>query len=120
MPTFTERLYQSAAKAVASRGADVVFDTTSTESFDETAEAAETNASSITGKAVEVPGDPEIYAGLELIHSEPVTLIFIPSVIGSIPPLGSTVAWAGVVRTVRDRMPYRPAGIAVAARLILV
>ena len=117
MPTFTERLYLSAAKAVASRGVDVIFATTSSGSFDETAETGSDTSSDLVGKAVELPADPEEYRERELILGVHLTLIFVPSVLGQYPGSGATVTWAGVLRTVRAVMPYRPQGVALAAKV---
>lgn len=124
MVAFDERLYRKTYDTVERMGADVTFvgrSVSSEESYDETAEPPPDGADLvIPGKAVETLGDPEEYAALELISSEPVTLIFVPEVMGSLPGIGSAATWAGVQRTVKSVFPIRPAGRGVAAKLILV
>lgn len=73
----------------------------------------------VEGYAVEVPGDLTEYAELGLIQSEPVTLMFAPTTYGETPALGTVVTWAGKGRTLRAIRPIRPAGVLVAARLVL-
>lgn len=75
---------------------------------------------SVLGFAVELPGDPEEYAELELIPLEPVTLLFVPEVMGETPMQNGQVYWAGKTRTVKQIFPYRPAGVLLAARVIVV
>lgn len=107
-------------KKVGDRGADITFRRQSSSSYDETSESPTPASGTVSGKAVEQIGDPEEYDSLNLTGHEPVTMIFVPTTMGELPPVGSTATWAGVKRTVRERYPIRPAGTIIGGRLILV
>jgi hypothetical protein len=74
----------------------------------------------ITGYAVELPGDPEEYAALELIQRNPATLFFVPDHPLQADMIGLFVEWAGRTRIVDKRFPIRPTGVMIAARLIVL
>lgn len=73
----------------------------------------------VNGKAVELPGEAQEYEALELIGTDAVTLLFVPTVMGELPRLGYDGTWAGKVRTVRQVFPIRPAGTALLARVVM-
>jgi hypothetical protein len=122
MVAFDERLYRKTYDTVERMGVEVTFTHSASEDvvYDETSEEQPDSSSvTVTGKAVEVIGDPDEYVALELIQSEPITLWFVPNEIGSLPGIGATVLWAGVLKTVQTRFPVRPAGRGLAARLVV-
>lgn len=120
MNAFTERLFKQARRVVNTKGAAVAFSVVGEGDYnDETDEFEPPVNSSVPGLAVEVPGDPEEYERLGLIKANPVTLIFVPDTIGQAPPLHSHVSWAGTRRIVQSVLPYRPAGVVAAARVVL-
>lgn len=73
----------------------------------------------VTGWVVEIPGNPEEYENLELQDKSPVTLMFVPATRGVRPVLGSTLTWDNRKRTVKGVVPIRPAGITIAAKVVL-
>lgn len=73
----------------------------------------------VEGSAVELPGDPEEYAAMDLIPTAVLTLFFVPDTFGEAPPLSAVILWAGAKRTVRAIIPIRPAGELIAARVIV-
>lgn len=128
MASFAEKTYRTARKQVLDKGAPVVFRSYTapqpTIPHDETVapeaeEVLESLAEGLKGWAVELPGSAEEYSALGLTEADAVTLFFVPDLIGYIPDLSSTAAWAGRTRTVQQIFAVRPDGTAVAARLIL-
>jgi hypothetical protein len=90
------------------------------ENYDETEGPPPDMADGIVeGDAVEVMGNPEEYIGMDLVRSEPVTLLFVPNQLNALPGLGAVAHWAGTDRTVQATYPIRPQGVGLAARLIL-
>jgi hypothetical protein len=75
---------------------------------------------SVMGLALELPGNAEEYAALELILQRPITLFFVPFARGAAPAHDSQVLWAGEARAIKQSFPVRPDGIYIGARLILV
>ena len=79
----------------------------------------------ISGNAVQVRGNPEVYQRLSLVLSQAPTLFFIPTTYGllantaSMVRPGDTVAWVGENFTVRDVECIAPDGVVVAARIIV-
>jgi len=74
----------------------------------------------VEGLAIEIPADAEEYKVYDLTVADAITLMFIPITFGEIPPLHSSVMWAGREHSVHTRLPIRPAGIAIATRVLLV
>jgi hypothetical protein len=73
----------------------------------------------VDGWAVEIPGSPQEYEKLEIQDKSPVTLMFVPATRGVRPVLGSTLTWDNRKRTVKGVVPIRPAGITIAAKVVL-
>ena len=82
-------------------------------------------ASTITGSAIQVKGNPSRYAALGLVLSTMPTLFFTPT---TYPLLangtefvqpGDTVVWSGQTFTVRDVDPIAPDAYVIAARVIV-
>lgn len=116
-----EGKHSDALAKVRRYGAPVSFDTTTPGEYNPATDTQEDPVvSSVAGHAVETPGDPEEYEVLELIGTGAVTLMFVPTVYGETPKLGSTAHWAGALRTVKQIFPIRPDGVLIAARVILV
>lgn len=72
----------------------------------------------VIGYAVELPEDPSELN--DLVKREPVTLFFVPDRLNTLPPLNSTVMWAGTRYTLKNITPIRPAGEVIAATMVLV
>jgi hypothetical protein len=117
----------SMAGLVARKGAPVVFTSSETASTGSTYDGA-TDTSTITpatpgdqfpGNAMEIDGDPELYKALSLIESENPTLLFTPTTVGSIPPLGAFGVWGGNTYTIKNRKFLAMNGIQKAARLVV-
>lgn len=84
-----------------------------------TDEIGEPTITSVDGRAVEIPADPEEYEARNLILSQTITLFFVPTVMGELPDQHSTVAWAGSLRTVSALIPIRPAEVVIAAKVMV-
>lgn len=115
-------LYAKALGKLKARGAiAVAFTVVTPGAFDPLTETdSPPTSSTVSGWAVELPGDPEEYAAMELIGTEAITLMFAPDTLGDKPPLGSSIEWAGAARTVKQTFPIRPFGDLVAAKVILI
>ena len=102
--------WQKMLTKLTAKGADVTFRVETPGEHDPLTETwGEPTFTDITGKAAEIPGDPEEYAQLDLSLETVLTILFAPTVYDTAPPVGSTVVWAGVKRTVQKRVLYRPA-----------
>lgn len=105
---------------VADAGAAVTFSYTTAGTYDpltDTTSGAE--AATVTGSAIESKSSPIRYQALGLVQSEAPTLFFVPDTYGEIPPLGATVTWGGIDYTVKDVDPLAPAGVAIAASIVV-
>jgi hypothetical protein len=76
-------------------------------------------ATTITGHAIQVRGDPQRYRALGLVLTTMPTLFFSPTTYGETPAPGDTVTWTSIVYTVRDVAPIAPDGVTIAARVIV-
>ena len=113
--------HSSALAKVRDAGVLVSFDTVTPGVYDPTTDTQDPPVrSSVEGYAVEIPGDPEEYKALELIPAHPITLMFVPNVLGETPVIGSTITWAGELRTVNQQFPIRPAELTIASRVIAI
>jgi len=75
--------------------------------------------SAVGGRAVEIPAEPEEYELLDLVPGQDITLMFVPTVYGQVPPLNSSIQWAGAKRTVKRVLPIRPDGNAILSRVVV-
>ena len=79
----------------------------------------------VEGEAIQVRGDPQLYASLKLIESQAPTLFFTPTdyaltAWGSeFVKLSDTVEWAGATFTVKHITTIAPDGYVVAARIVV-
>lgn len=73
----------------------------------------------ITGSAIQVRGDPEVYKALGLIEYEAPTLLFVPTTYGSKVAPGYTVEWSSVTYTVRSAGHIAPDGVVIASRVVI-
>jgi hypothetical protein len=110
----------SLAGALARKGAAVTFTAGTAGAYDPLTGIV-TGASSVTvsGSAMEIDGDPDLYTALSLIESENPTLLFRPSTVGEVPPLGATVLWGGETFTVKNVKRLAMAGTPTAARVVV-
>lgn len=113
--------HAKALRKIRDKGAPVVFiryvPGTMSEVTDRFTEPSEVR---VPGSAVEIPGDPEEYVNLELILSQPSTLLFAPDTYGARPEAEMTIDWAGVTKTVKYVFPFQPAGTPFMARVLVV
>lgn len=111
----------SFAGLLARKGAAVVFSKTTAGSYDETTDrtTAPTTAT-VSGRAIEIGGDPELFKALELIGTDTVLLQFTPDIPGTQPPIDASVTWGGQAYTVKS-IPDRLAmdGTAKAMRVVV-
>jgi|SRR5690606_12254112 len=116
-----EAKHAKALKKVQNGGAPVTFTKTVPGSYDPvTQEHTQPSEITVSGSAVEIPGDPEEYAASDLIPRNPVTLIFVPAERGQELEQNMVCEWAGLNRSVFQRFPIRPDGVVIATRVILV
>jgi len=74
----------------------------------------------LSGNAMQVKGDPEVYRTLALIESEAPTLFYAPGTYGDdAPGVGWTVTWADVQYTVRSVETLAPDGVVITARIVI-
>jgi hypothetical protein len=105
---------------LADAGASVTFTQATPGVYDETTDTFTGGATvTVAGSAVEVGGDPNVYAALELVQSEAPTLLFSSSTYGALPALGASVTWGGAVYTVRSVDTVAPDGVAILATIVV-
>ena len=74
----------------------------------------------VSGPAMQVSGDPDVYRDLSLVEAEAPTLFWAPNTYGDAAPgLGWTVTWANTVYTVRSVQVLAPDGVVITARLVI-
>ena len=67
-------------------------------------------AADVPVKAIEIPGDPDTYQTLNLVASNPVTLLVAASGLTVRIEAGVQIAWGGVVYTTKLATPVVPDG----------
>lgn len=67
-------------------------------------------ATDVTGRAVEIPGDPDVYLALGLIGSNPVTLLVAAKDLTITPKPGVRFTWVSTTYTVKTATPVAPDG----------
>jgi hypothetical protein len=101
------------------KGAAVTF-TKVTSTVDPTTDQSSSPVTTtVTGRAMQVDGDPDTYEKLELVESENPTLLFSPDTVGQLPDLGSSVPWGGASYVVKNRKPLAMNGTATAAMVVV-
>jgi hypothetical protein len=73
----------------------------------------------VTGRAMQIDGDPELYSQLGLIESDNPTLLFKPDTVGQVPALGATLAWGNETLTIKNVKPLAMNGTPTAARMVV-
>lgn len=73
----------------------------------------------VTGRAMQIAGDPDLYTRLQLIESDNPTLLFQPDTVGELPVLGMTVSWGGEELTVKNITPLAMDGTPTAAKIVV-
>jgi len=68
---------------------------------------------SISGNAIQVRGDPEVYKALSLIESEAPTLLFVPTTYGGRVEPGYTVEWSNLTYTAQNVRHVAPDGVVI-------
>lgn len=101
-------------------GASVTF-TQQTPGVYDAATDTFTGAATVTvaGSAVEIPGDPDTYAALELVLLQARTLLFSASTYAALPALGASVTWGSAVFTVRSVDSVAPDGNAIISTIVV-
>lgn len=105
---------------LADAGASVTFTQQTPGVYNEATDTF-TGAATVTvaGSAMEIAGDPDTYAALELVQSEAPTLLFSASTYGALPGLGASVTWGGAAYTVRSVDALAPDGVAILATIVV-
>jgi hypothetical protein len=102
------------------RAADVTFSHGTPGTYDPATDTTTGGSvSTVTGTAMEIAGDPNLYLALGLIESENPTLLFTPDTAGELPVLGATVEWGGETLTVKNITRLAMAGTPEAAKLVV-
>lgn len=111
--------YGKAVDKIKRSGLAVTF-TKSNYTHDPLTEETEANAdTTVSGYAVEIPGDDTEYEALKLTKHEALTLMFVPSAVGEEPELLSVVDWSGRLKKAYRIQPLRPDGVLIAAKVIV-
>jgi hypothetical protein len=117
---YYEAKHSQVLDTVKSRGAPIVFTLVTGGEYDpETDTSLPPQRSQVNGYAVELPQDPEEYRNMELVLQEDVILMFVPNVFGQRPAVGGVTDWAGRRRVVTKVLPYRPAEVVLAAKVVV-
>lgn len=77
------------------------------------------SVTSVTGYAMQIAGNPDLYTALNLIESDNPTLLFQPDTVGQLPALGATVLWGPETLTVKNIAPLAMNGTPTAARIVV-
>lgn len=77
------------------------------------------SVTTVTGAALQVHGDPQQYERMKLTEKKPLTLLFAPDTYGTLPSLGSELAYQGDGYVVRSVDPVAPDGVAIIAKVVL-
>ena len=102
------------------KGAAVAFRNANTGTYDPATDTTSVAAAAtVTGRAMQIAGDPVLYEKLELIESSNPTLLFEPDTVGQLPALGSLVAWGAETYAVKNINPLAMNGTATAARIVV-
>lgn len=110
----------SLAGVVARKGAAVVFTWTSAGVYDPlTGITTGASTVTVTGHAMEVDGDPDLYKDLGLLASENPTLLFTPDTVGVMPDLGASVVWGPDTFAVKGRKRLAMNGTPTAAFIVV-
>lgn len=110
----------SFAGVLARKGAAVTFTHVTPGTYDESTDTTTgSTVATVSGTAMEISGDPELYVQLSLIQSENPTLLFRPSTEGELPPLGATVVWGGETLTVKNITRLAMNGTPTAAKIVV-
>lgn len=111
----------SLAGTLARKGAAVTFSHQTAGGYDPltgitTGAAAET----LSGHAMQIESDPDLYLTLGLIESDSPTLLFRPTIPGALPDLGWGVVWGGQPFTVKNVRALAMDGTPTAAKIVVV
>lgn len=102
------------------KGAAVTFSKTTPGTYDPSTDTSTPPVNvDVTGHAMEIDGDPDLYTQLNLIESENPTLLFKPDTPGTMPVLGATVPWGGETFTAKNIKRLAMNGTATAARIVV-
>lgn len=67
-------------------------------------------AAATSGRAIEIPGDPDEYRALGLVESNPVTVIVAANGLSITPKPGTRFTWVAKTYTVKTAVPVGPDG----------
>lgn len=73
----------------------------------------------VTGYAVRIKGDPDMYAKLGLIETEAATLDFVPTTMGQRPPKLARAPFGSETFIVAEIFPFAPAGSDISSRIVV-
>ncbi|HTG26118.1 MAG TPA: hypothetical protein VK681_39335 [Reyranella sp.] len=92
--------------------------TRTVQSYNEATAVTSPVVTSISGNAVEVPADPEVFLPLGLTSSQVMKLIFIPQpyMVDRV-KAGDVTVWAGETVMVKDAVHVAPDGVVVLSKL---
>lgn len=100
-------------------GAAVTFTRTVPGTYDASTDTfTAPSTSTITGYALQVAGDPDVYRALSLVESSCPTLLFAPLPIDGTPKVGDTVVWGGTTFTARAVKVLAPDTTTILARVV--
>jgi hypothetical protein len=77
------------------------------------------SVATVAGYAMQIAGDPDLYARLQLIESDNPTLLFKPDTPGQMPALGATVPWGDETLTVKNVTANAMNGTKTEARIVV-
>lgn len=112
--------HASALRAVMQKGASMPLTRATASDYDaESDTLIRVATATLSGYAVEVPGNPSTYQAMGLVQSEAPSVFWVPVTYGDVPKPGDTAPCRGVTMTVKSVTPLSPDGVVIAATLIL-
>ena len=116
--------HAGAFEAVSEAGASVTFTLTRPGTpVPLTGRYSDPSVTTVSGYAIRVKGEGEDqyagYGGGEMTQRNPLTLFFVPSTFGQVPPADSVVMWADDSHKVKKTRDVAPDGTAIASYVVL-
>jgi hypothetical protein len=110
-----------ALATIARKGAAVAFSVVTIGVSDPSTGLPPSSTTSVaTGSAVEIPGDPDVYAAFNLVLLNPITLLVAAKNLGVTPAPGMAIAWASKSYTIKLATPVSPDGVPVLWTIVAV
>lgn len=107
-----DAIAQRALETITKKGGPVTFPGAGTPAvYDPATDTWSGGSSSVaTGRAVQIESDPDRFAALKLVLTNPVTLMIAAAGLSVTPAPGMQMTWAGTTYAIKDVDPIAPDG----------